>query len=214
MLRPTRRQRRPSASPHGRLRADIWRSQAAHLSEPESALGSSPSHGSEMVAVAVAGLATRRMPIIRRTVLEPFFVHNKQLAAILGEERVALARMAVRRTPDLPANDAIALANQLGRSLADLNVQELQRCVLADNLHVGQLVGVEQVPLQAAGEDRPDSSSEGTSWLGGALSQDGLPTLNGRLFDVVAQPEKPPLRQQPMRPACRQMRSGQPGSST
>ncbi len=80
-----------------------------------------------------------------RIALEPYFLHEEQVQAILGLDRAVAA---ISRIPDTQAVSAnpkpYALATALAEALPGLGVPELQRAVREQTLRVGDLIGIEQ----------------------------------------------------------------------
>ncbi|HEX9539391.1 MAG TPA: hypothetical protein VGA04_14590 [Streptosporangiaceae bacterium] len=79
-----------------------------------------------------------------RIALEPYFLHQEQVQALIGPQRAtsALARAADRRDPEAAAPYVLAVA--LAEALPLLGISELAKSAHEQTIHVGRVVGVEQ----------------------------------------------------------------------
>lgn len=93
-----------------------------------------------------------------RIALEPYFLHQDQVQSLLGEQRTESARARAARRGDPRAALPYVLASELAEALPALGVGELARCVLEQDLHVGQVVGAE---LEFAFERDRDQDAPG-----------------------------------------------------
>lgn len=78
-----------------------------------------------------------------RIALEPYFLHQDQAQSLLGEQRTESARAQAARRADPEAALPYVLAAELAGALPALGVGELARCVLEQDVRVGQVVGAE-----------------------------------------------------------------------
>ncbi|WP_261566798.1 hypothetical protein [Frankia gtarii] len=80
--------------------------------------------------------------MVVRISLEPYFLHQEQILGLLGTERAAKALATA--TPATPVAVPYVLASAIAEALPSLGVNELQKAVHEQALHVGQVVGIEQ----------------------------------------------------------------------
>ena len=78
-----------------------------------------------------------------RISLEPFFLHQDQVQSLLGGQRAEVARAEAARRRDPTSALPYVLAAELARALPALGLEELARCILKQDLRVGQLVGAD-----------------------------------------------------------------------
>lgn len=92
-----------------------------------------------------------------RIALEPYFVHQEQVQALIGPQRTAsaLARVASRDNPEAAA--PYVLAGALAEALPVLGISELLKSLHEQLIHVGRVVGIElELTFQRArGRDAP-----------------------------------------------------------
>ncbi|HEY1914513.1 MAG TPA: hypothetical protein VGH27_02960 [Streptosporangiaceae bacterium] len=79
-----------------------------------------------------------------RIALEPYFMHQEQVQALIGPQRTASAmtRMASRDNPEAAA--PYILAGALAEALPMLGISELLKSAHEQAVHVGRVVGIEQ----------------------------------------------------------------------
>ena len=79
-----------------------------------------------------------------RIALEPYFVHQEQVQALIGPQRTAsaLAQVVSRGNPEAAA--AYIFAGALAEALPMLGISELLKSAHEQTIHVGQVVGLEQ----------------------------------------------------------------------
>jgi len=82
--------------------------------------------------------------LMTRIALEPYFVHQEQVQALIGPLRTAsaLARMASRGNPEAAA--PYIFAEALAEALPVLGISELLKSAHEQAIHVGRVVGIEQ----------------------------------------------------------------------
>lgn len=80
---------------------------------------------------------------MKRIALEPYFLHQDQVQSLLGDQRTGSARARAARRSDPEAALPYVLAAELAEALPALGISELARCVLEQDLHVGQVVGAD-----------------------------------------------------------------------
>jgi hypothetical protein len=92
-----------------------------------------------------------------RIALEPFFLHQEQVTALLGATRMNAALAEAARRPGPPEPMSYVLSSSLAKYLPDLNIAELQRSLNARQVQVGQMVGIQQefYFCRAKERDRP-----------------------------------------------------------
>lgn len=78
-----------------------------------------------------------------RITLDPYFLHQDQVQALLGEQRTESARARAAGRSDPETSLPYVLSEELAKAFPALNVGELARCVLKHDLHVGQVIGAE-----------------------------------------------------------------------
>jgi hypothetical protein len=83
------------------------------------------------------------MSPMTRISLEPFFLHQDQVQSLLGEQRAEVARAEAARRSDPASALPYVLAAELARALPTLGLGELARCILKQDLRVGQFVGAD-----------------------------------------------------------------------
>ncbi len=79
-----------------------------------------------------------------RIALEPYFLHQEQVQALIGPQRTAsaLAQVASRDNPEVAA--PYVLATALAEALPALGISELLKSAHEQAIHVGRVVGIEE----------------------------------------------------------------------
>jgi hypothetical protein len=78
-----------------------------------------------------------------RISLEPFFLHQDQVQTLLGEQRAEVARAEAARRSDPSSALPYVLAAELATALPALGIREIARCILKQDLRMGQIVGAD-----------------------------------------------------------------------
>lgn len=114
-----------------------------------------------------------------RIALEPYFLHQDQVQALLGDQRAESARERAARRTELEAALPYTLAAELAEALSLLGVRELARCVLEHDLSIGQVVGAELECVFQRDRDRDAPGFKAASFM--AVLDTGVPVrVTGR----------------------------------